>query len=56
MRRSGDQFSMKMSRPEPELLFDFAKEHGRNQVCSYEKLLAEGKITAQEFRSDNELF
>lgn len=34
----------------------FAKEHGRNQVCSYEKLLAEGNITAQEFRSDNELF
>lgn len=34
----------------------FAKEHGRNQVCSYEQLLAEGKITAQEFRSDNELF
>lgn len=34
----------------------FAKTHGRNQVCSYEQLLTEGKLTAQEFRSDIELF
>lgn len=34
----------------------YAKENGRNQVCSYEQLLAEGKLTAQAFRSDMELF
>lgn len=34
----------------------FAKEHGRNQVCSYETLLAEGQLTALAYQGDIELF
>lgn len=34
----------------------YAKEHGRNQVCFYEGLLAEGKLTAEHFTDDVQLF
>ena len=35
----------------------FAKENGRNQVSSYERLLASGKVSAREApNSDIELF
>jgi len=34
----------------------YAKEHGRNQVCAYDQLLALGKLTAQEFKNDAEIF
>jgi diguanylate cyclase (GGDEF)-like protein len=34
----------------------YAKEHGRNQVCSYEGLLAEGKLAAEQFTDDVQLF
>ncbi|MEI7456506.1 MAG: GGDEF domain-containing protein [Nitrosomonadales bacterium] len=34
----------------------YAKEHGRNQVCFYEGLLAEGKLVAEHFTDDIQLF
>lgn len=34
----------------------FAKDHGRNQVCAYEKLLEEGKLTNILTSGDIELF
>ena len=35
----------------------FAKEHGRNQVCSYDQLLKKGRLTVQDFsKQDVELF
>lgn len=34
----------------------YAKKHGRNMVCFYEELIAEGKLTAEQFSDDVELF
>lgn len=34
----------------------YAKNNGRNQVCCYEALLAEGKLTSREIAGDIELF
>jgi diguanylate cyclase (GGDEF)-like protein len=34
----------------------YAKEHGRNQVCFYEKLVSEGKLAGEHFSDDLELF
>ncbi|ADL54252.1 GGDEF domain-containing protein [Gallionella capsiferriformans] len=34
----------------------YAKEHGRNQVCFYEGLIAEGNLTAEHFTDDVQLF
>ncbi|OGT19980.1 MAG: hypothetical protein A2522_02920 [Gallionellales bacterium RIFOXYD12_FULL_53_10] len=34
----------------------YAKEHGRNQVCFYEGLIAEGKLSAEHFTDDVQLF
>ncbi|MFZ1493835.1 MAG: GGDEF domain-containing protein, partial [Candidatus Competibacter denitrificans] len=35
----------------------YAKEHGRNQVCSYEKLIANGALAAPDDHfGDIELF
>ncbi|MFA6063202.1 MAG: GGDEF domain-containing protein [Gallionella sp.] len=34
----------------------YAKEHGRNQVCFYEELVSEGKLAAEHFSDDLELF
>lgn len=34
----------------------YAKEHGRNQVCFYEELIAEGKLSAEHFTDDVQLF
>lgn len=34
----------------------YAKNHGRNQVCSYEQLVASGKLTPKQRESDVELF
>ena len=34
----------------------YAKEHGRNQVCAYEKLLAEGKLSNIQSQGEVVLF
>lgn len=34
----------------------YAKEHGRNQVCYYDELVAEGKLAGEHFSDDLELF
>lgn len=34
----------------------YAKHHGRNQVCSYEALLAAGKLSGEHFSNDIQLF
>lgn len=34
----------------------YAKHHGRNQVCSYEKLIKEGALESEHFKSEVELF
>lgn len=34
----------------------YAKEHGRNQVCSYEDLVASGELAAQHYSDDVQLF
>lgn len=34
----------------------FAKEHGRNLVCSYEELLAQGELSASQSNQDVEFF
>jgi diguanylate cyclase (GGDEF)-like protein len=34
----------------------YAKENGRNQVCSYEKLLADGKLSQVKHQGEIELF
>lgn len=34
----------------------YAKDHGRNQVCSYEKLVAGGKLAGEHYSDDMQLF
>jgi len=34
----------------------YAKHHGRNQVCSYEKLIKEGVLESEHYKSEVELF
>lgn len=34
----------------------YAKEHGRNQVCCYEDLVATGELAAQQYTDDVQLF
>ena len=34
----------------------YAKNNGRNQVCAYESLIAEGKLNATQDKSDVQLF
>lgn len=34
----------------------YAKDHGRNQVCFYEDLVAEGKLVAEHYSDDIQLF
>lgn len=34
----------------------YAKHHGRNRVCSYEALVAQGEIEAQHFKSEADFF
>lgn len=34
----------------------YAKQHGRNQVCSYEKLIGEGVLAGEHYQSEVELF
>jgi diguanylate cyclase (GGDEF)-like protein len=34
----------------------YAKDHGRNMVCFYDDLVAEGKLAAEHFSDDMELF
>lgn len=34
----------------------YAKDHGRNQVCFYEDLVAEGKLAGEQYSDDMQLF
>ncbi len=34
----------------------YAKQHGRNRVCSYEKLIGEGALEGEHYQSEVELF
>jgi diguanylate cyclase (GGDEF)-like protein len=34
----------------------YAKQHGRNQVCFYEELMAAGKLSAEHYSDDMQLF
>ncbi|WP_435628536.1 GGDEF domain-containing protein [Candidatus Ferrigenium straubiae] len=34
----------------------YAKDHGRNQVCSYEDLVADGKLAGEHYSDDIQLF
>lgn len=34
----------------------YAKDHGRNQVCSYEDLVVEGKLVVEHYSNDIQLF
>ena len=34
----------------------YAKQHGRNQVCFYEELVAEGKLAGENYSDDMQLF